>query len=190
MATRTEKNDSSDIEDLKAERRTRRADSPISLEGFLPALVNRLAAQLVAAFTREIEKYGISVPEWRVLVALDERSPLRLTELADKTSIELSTLSRLIRRLDQRGLCRVDPYGRDQRAGTIELHSSGKQLLSKLLPIGKEYEAALVAGMSSKDIEFCRQALRRFHANLAAYLIDRSSTSSMKDTASGRRRRS
>ena len=147
--------------------------STISLNDFIPALVNRLAACLVSAFAKEIEDFGISVSEWRVLLALDERSPYRLTELADVTSIDVSTLSRLVRRLDERQLCLVEIYGRDKRIATIELSPSGRKLLSSLLPIGRAYEKALIEGMPAEEIMLCQKTLRLLYGNLRNFLDQR-----------------
>ena len=52
--------------------------------------------RLVAAFSHEAEKFGLSVPMWRVLAVLAEDGEQRQIDVAQRTSIDASTLSRLM----------------------------------------------------------------------------------------------
>ena len=69
------------------------------LTGFLPYLVNRAGALMAREFARALEPLGIGLNEWRVLAALLAQDDLRMSELADMTSIDRTTLSRLAGRM-------------------------------------------------------------------------------------------
>lgn len=146
---------------------------PISLASFVPSKVNVLATQLTAAFSREIEPHGIAVAEWRVLIALQEASPSRLSDLSQATQIDLSTLSRLVRRLESRALCTIEVAGRDRRIGTISLASAGRKLLATLLPIGRAFEDGMLAGLTPSERRACAALLDRLRSNLALFLADK-----------------
>ena len=49
------------------------ADAPLRLEEFLPYRLNVLASLVSQALSRiYVERYGLGVPEWRVLVTLGQ----------------------------------------------------------------------------------------------------------------------
>lgn len=155
-----------------AQARKRIAHEPISLDIFVPSQVNMLATQLTAAFSRETERHGITVSEWRVLIALDALSPQRLSDLAALTHLDLSTLSRLVRRLEARKLCRIEAMGRDQRIGNISLDRGGRTLLAALMPVGRAFEEGMLSGMNATERKACLAMLRQLSSNLGAFLAE------------------
>ena len=150
----------------------RATHQPILLGAFVPSQVNMLATQLTAAFSRETERHGITVSEWRVLIALDAVSPQRLSDLAALTHLDLSTLSRLVRRLEARKLCRVEAMGRDRRIGNIGLDRAGRTLLAALVPVGRAFEEGMLSGMNATERKACLALLRKLSANLGDFLIE------------------
>lgn len=144
--------------------------TPIIIETFVPSKVNILATQLTAAFTREIEPYGLSVWDWRVLLTLDGEASMRLSDLSQRTRIDLSTLSRLVRRLEARGLCEIEVTGRDRRVGAISVAAQGRKILASLVPIGQAFEEGMLAGMSEDERAACRTMLDRLRDNLEGFL--------------------
>ena len=80
----------------------------LRLDDYLPYLINRVGVSLASRFSAILRRDGISLPDWRVLAALRERNGQRLTELACRTSIEISTLSRLVGSLEASGLVTRD----------------------------------------------------------------------------------
>jgi DNA-binding MarR family transcriptional regulator len=77
----------------------------LQLDDFLPYLINRVAVALVARFSeRALARHQVTIDVWRVLAALSNNGRQRQVDLAGLTSIETSTLSRLVTRLVRRGL--------------------------------------------------------------------------------------
>ena len=66
------------------------------LDSYLPYLLNRAGARIAAAFGEEMRPLGASLQIWRVLAALRESDGRRMGELSKTTSIEVSTLTRLV----------------------------------------------------------------------------------------------
>src|SRR5438046_9211134 len=69
----------------------------------LPYLLNRVGVQMGELFSRRIAGYGVTLPMYRVMAALWETADQRLGDLAAMTTIELSTLSRLVAEMNRRG---------------------------------------------------------------------------------------
>ena len=75
-----------------------------------------------------LEPLGLTHPQYLVMLALWEESPLRVSEIARRLSLEPATLSPLLKRLESAGLVarRRDPD--DERAVTVGLTPSGRRL--------------------------------------------------------------
>lgn len=101
----------------------------------LLALENQVCFALAVASRRVIGLYrpllepmGLTHPQYLVMLALWQREPLTVKELADTLSLESATLSPLLKRLEATGyLTRTrDPH--DERTLRLHLTSEGRAL--------------------------------------------------------------
>jgi DNA-binding MarR family transcriptional regulator len=145
------------------------ARSRLDLSDYLPYLVNRVGAALVARFTADaLEPHGLSIVMWRVLVTLSQLGPLRQIDLAEQTSIDVSTLSRLVTRLGQKGLVTRARSTNSNREVTVRVTPKTEALMAELIPIARRLERRAIAGLSARELKAAKDALRRIHANLSA----------------------
>src|SRR5438874_13282654 len=81
-------------------------DSRLDLFRFVPFRLNRLAAEVSAALAIEYqERYGLDIPEWRVLATLGFRhDPCSAQYVSDCTRTHKSTISRAVTALLKRRL--------------------------------------------------------------------------------------
>jgi MarR family transcriptional regulator, organic hydroperoxide resistance regulator len=142
--------------------------TPLKLDLYLPYLINRAGVSLAIRFSGALRKAGITLQDWRVLAALREHDGQRLTELASRTSIEVSTLSRLVGGLEANGLVSRNRDSGDARAIAIRLTSAGEAVTVMLTPSAAELERLAVAGLSDADIAQLKNLLHRIYGNLAA----------------------
>ncbi len=141
--------------------------SPLDLAEHLPYLVNRVGSALVERFSTDaLAKAGLSIASWRVLAVLSTNGTLRQTDLAEMTSIEVSTLSRLITRLVRDRLVRRTRSRADNREVAVALTHKARLLLSRLIPVAAGLETAATRGLARRDLTTLRRALRQMHANL------------------------
>lgn len=136
------------------------------LDSYLPYLLNRAGARIAAAFGEEVRPLGATLQIWRVLAALRERDGRRMGDLALTTSIEMSTLTRLVDAMEKKGLVarRRDPE--DARAVVLYAASAGRRLTTQLLPIAARYEKVALCGFAPKEADQLKEALRRLYANM------------------------
>lgn len=146
------------------------ADSaaPLRLDDYLPYLINRAGIALATRFSVVLRREGLSLPEWRVLAALRERNGQRLTELACRTSIEISTLSRLVGSLEGNGLVTRDRDAEDARAIAIRLSPAGEALSARLTPVAQNLEKTALTGLSEAECQQMKALLNRIFDNLEA----------------------
>jgi DNA-binding MarR family transcriptional regulator len=142
--------------------------APLQLDRYLPYLINRVGVSLAMRFSTALRQAGITLQDWRVLAALREQDGQRLTELAQRTSIEVSTLSRLVGGLEVSGLVSRNRNSGDARAIAIRLTAAGAAVTATLTPAAQQLETIAVTGLSQAEIVQLKSLLGRIYANLAA----------------------
>ncbi len=138
----------------------------IELSDYLPYLINRVGSALVARYEVELKRYGLSIAMWRVMVALSHGGSQRQIDIAEMTSIDVSTLSRLVTRMIRMGIVSRTRSDTNNREVTVELTAKGRAQLNRLVPIGRAMEQEAVAGLSGADLAATRAALRHMYDNL------------------------
>lgn len=145
------------------------ADRPhIDLSDYLPYLVNRIGAAFVSGYEPVLAPHGVSIAMWRVLAGLSTHGRQRQIDVAESTSIDVSTMSRLITRLVSLGLVSRTRSDTNNREVSVELTPQGRALVNRLIPRARELEAAAVAGIPAADLAITRDTLRRMYRNMAA----------------------
>jgi DNA-binding MarR family transcriptional regulator len=141
----------------------------LDLARYFPYLINRVGAVFVTDFTRDaLAPEELTIVMWRVLAALSNNGGQRQTDLAAMTSIEVSTLSRVVARLLKRGLITRQRSRADNREVAVTLSARGKMLVQRLIPIARAHEEKATGKLSASDLEVARRVLRVMYGNLAA----------------------
>ena len=140
----------------------------LDLGNYLPYLINRVGFALVESFTEDaLKAHDLSIDMWRVLAALSNNGGQRQVDLAGLTSIDASTLSRLVSRLVRLGLVTRSRSERSSREVVVALSSKGRALVQRLIPIAKKLEQKASAGLSAKDLAAVKRLLSRMYDNFA-----------------------
>lgn len=94
-----------------------------------------MVSELQVAMNRQLQRdCGLSLSDYDVLVALAERAPQRMNQLADALSWEQSRLSHQLRRMRERGLVARHGSDSDRRGATVELTDAGRAALEAAAP--------------------------------------------------------
>ena len=101
-----------------------------------------------------------------VLTVLWRSGPLRHTTLAERLSLDASTVSRKVRYLEERQLVTVTPDRHDARARQVELLPAGANALEKLLDRRRDIIAGVLHGWTSEERDRLRSLLIRFNHDL------------------------
>ena len=111
-----------------------------------------VASRTVISLYRPLrEPMGLTHPQYLVMLALWEDEPLRVSELADRLSLEPATLSPLLKRLESAGLVtrRRDPH--DERAVAVGLTPAGRRLRARAERIPPAVMARLGIGLTELE---------------------------------------
>ncbi|MBV8412726.1 MAG: MarR family transcriptional regulator [Alphaproteobacteria bacterium] len=138
------------------------------LESYLPYLLNRAGTRIAVSFSERVRPLGATLQMWRVLAALRERDGRRMGDLSTTTSIEVSTLTRLVDSMEVKRLVVRRRAPEDARAVTLYVTPAGRRLTERIVPIAEHYEDAALAGFTAIEAERLKLALRRLYANMEA----------------------
>lgn len=136
------------------------------LRNYLPYLLNRVGFAVTDAFSESLAEASLTVPSWRVLAVLMHEGTIRIGELAELTSIELSTLSRLINALQRRGLVARKTAKEDARVVNVALTARGRGVVQRLLPAAVDLEDRLVSGIPAGEIAELKRLLDKLYVNI------------------------
>lgn len=143
----------------------------LPLQEFIPyklaVVANRLSQSIGALFE---ERYGIQIPEWRILMALHSCGPLAPNEVVEHTSMDKARVSRAQRRLAELDLIAVRDDPRDGRRLVLFLTRKGTGMCAAIIPAARETEAWFLSVLPAGE----RQALDRALTRLLARSRERS----------------
>ena len=127
--------------------------STLDLFKFVPFRLNRLAAEVSAALSSEYrERYGLDIPEWRVLATLGFRDDACTAQyIAHCTRTHKSTISRAVTALMQRQMVERVENEDDRREFALRMTRKGKALYQKLIPGLLRREREILSCLSAKE---------------------------------------
>jgi len=140
----------------------------LDLGNYLPYLINRVGFALVDSFSQTLKPHQLSIDMWRVLAALSNNGGQRQVDLSGMTSIDASTMSRLVSRLIRQGLVTRSRSETSSREVVVALSPKGRALVQRLIPVALKLEQIASAGLPAKDLTVVKRLLRQIYGNLAA----------------------
>ena len=131
-----------------AEKRSR-----LDLFRFVPFRLNRLAAEVSAALSSEYqERYGLDIPEWRVLATLGFRNDACSAQyIAHCTRTHKSTISRAVTALMKRQLVERVENEDDRREFRLRMTQKGNALYEELIPRLLRREQEILSCLSVQE---------------------------------------
>src|SRR5206468_12817951 len=150
--------------DESAAKRSARLD----LFKFVPFRLNRLAAEVSSALAVEYgERYGLDIPEWRVLATLGFRKDACSAQyVAECTRTHKSTISRAVTALMQRGFIERVENENDRREFRLRLTRKGRALYEELFPRLLQREQEILACLSAQERRDFATLLTKLEASL------------------------
>ena len=118
------------------------------------------ARNVVTIYRPVLEPLGLTHPQYLVMLALWERAPRSLAELADELAMEPATLSPLVKRLEAQGRVVRARSAHDERVLEIQLTPTGHALKESALEVPAQIMARV--GMDVEAVGALRDALDRF----------------------------
>jgi DNA-binding MarR family transcriptional regulator len=133
----------------------------------VPFLVTRLA-NMMNGWHADFRKLGLSVLSVRVMAVLSLNGGATVGELAEATSIDQSTLSHILRRLERQKLVQKTRQDHDNRSVKVSTTAKGRVLAKKCHATAVKHDRLLTRGLPASEVRALKSALHQLYANVKA----------------------
>src|SRR4051812_18564782 len=128
-------------------------------------LINRLRVEMIDALDRELSKFDISAPQLIVLASVASKEADSAAGLCKSISYDPGAMTRMIDRLELKGLIRRVPNPDDRRAMNLELTTAGKALYPQLLLAKETVQSQFLRGFDKNEVRVLETFLDRMLDN-------------------------
>ena len=131
----------------------------------LGRLLGRVKMEMGEAIDRELAPFDISAAQFVILVALATGEADSASALCKGISYDPGAMTRMIDRLEQKGLIRRSDHPDDRRRVGLELTAEGKAVYPKLLAATVTVQNRFLRGFSKTEVRQLESLLKRMLAN-------------------------
>jgi DNA-binding MarR family transcriptional regulator len=143
-------------------------DTPPRLADFLPYLLSVTSNAVSNRIADEYRaRFGLKIPEWRVMAILGDAGPRTQRALVGATRMDKVAVNRACKELEERRLAARSPNAQDGRSHHLELTASGQAMHGQIMPLALEMERRLFAGLSAAEQDQFKQLLARVAGQVA-----------------------
>jgi DNA-binding MarR family transcriptional regulator len=136
------------------------------LRDTMPFYFVQISGFLSDIFNQSLAEFDITIPMYRVLVALQDGHSRMLNQIAQTLDVEQSTLSRQITTMVKSGLVSRTRPDENGRIVQIEITAHGRDVVEKMIPVAQNLEMLAIGDCSAEEIEETKRVLRKIHANV------------------------
>ena len=147
---------------------TDQARTEYGYHDFLPAEVFKLGRDLRTAIDRELAPLGITTQQAALLLVARLHGGRGAAHLADPLGTDTAGMTRLLDRLEAKGLVTRHASPLDRRSLVIAPTEAGKALIPELISAFRRANDNLLQGVAGEEIEQFWSTIRRLRANLRA----------------------
>ena len=127
--------------------------------------INRVRIELIDALDRELSRFDITAPQLIVLASVANKEADSASSLCKSISYDPGAMTRMIDRLEQKGLVRSLPKAEDRRATNLEITTAGRALYPQLLAAKEAVAAQFLRGFSTDEVHVLETLLNRMLDN-------------------------
>ena len=147
--------------------------APLKLEHFLPYQLNVVSSLVSQALSRVYaERYGIGVPEWRVLVTLGQYGVMTAKTIGAHTHMHKTKVSRAVALMEKRRLVARRANRNDKREAFLSLTSAGRAMYEEIAPHAVDFARRLTEILTPGDRDAFNRALAQITARSAQLVAE------------------
>jgi len=127
-------------------------DARLDLDHFLPYRLSVLTNRVSSAIARHYaDRFGMTIPEWRVMAVLGQGGELSAREVAQRTAMDKVQVSRAVASLVTAKRVQRQADGTDGRVSRLSLTRKGSAIYDEIVPLALHLEELLLAPLSSAE---------------------------------------
>ncbi len=144
-----------------------------SPEGYQPEesvgyLMRMILTEVKQQIDRELEACGLTHAQWVPLLKLYMGQASTVAEVARCSELDAGATTRLLDRLEKKGLCKRVRSTEDRRVVQVELTPEGEAAIADVPGVLSEVMNAHLAGFTAEEWQTLKNYLRRILANAQA----------------------
>jgi len=130
-------------------------------------LIARTAGRYAIDMENALRVIDMDLASWRALMIVSEDNPSGVSEIADRAVMRLSTMTRVVQRLNKRGLLKVSRRRGDARVTEAYITPAGERAVSHVREVASRLYKIAFHDLTASEIETLNSLLRRIFANLS-----------------------
>ena len=138
---------------------------PHPVEQHLGYQMRRIVTLLGSHIDRQVEPLGLTDAQWKPLLRLLLDQPGTVAALARVCQLDAGGMTRLLDRLEAKGLVRRERSVEDRRVVNLELTDEGRAAAQQLPAVLQGLQQSLLQGFSADEEMQLRSYLARLYAN-------------------------
>ena len=124
----------------------------LDLDRFVPYRLSVLTNRVSGAIARHYsERFGLSIPEWRVMAVLGQTPGLSAREVSERTAMDKVQVSRAVAELMRRRRVARSGDARDGRVSRLSLTKPGQAIYDEIVPLALHLEELLLSALSGEE---------------------------------------
>jgi len=140
-------------------------DARLDLDHFLPYRLSVLTNRVSSAIARHYaDRFGMTIPEWRVMAVLGQGGELSAREVAQRTAMDKVQVSRAVASLVTAKRVQRQADGTDGRVSRLSLTRKGSAIYDEIVPLALDLEAQFLDALTPGE----RVSLDKLLTKLAA----------------------
>ncbi len=144
---------------------------PDAFDENLNIRVNRLASKLSLLMQRRATSpLGISAPEARILINLARYGDSHLRRLSRNTSLDASHISKVMPKMERKGLISRSKDTQDKRLVLFSLTEKGREVFGEIWPHANSFARGVRGLFDDDEFKIIRDGLDRINSHIDALL--------------------
>ena len=132
------------------------------LSDFLPYRLSITSNAVSGRIAQEYRsRFGLSIPEWRVMAVLGDAGGRTQRDLTRLTVMDKVAVNRACKGLEERALVEREPNASDGRSHLLQLTAAGMEMHGQIMPLALEMERRLFSNFSEEEVASFRSLLGR-----------------------------
>ncbi len=133
----------------------------LELDRFLPyrlsVLSNTVSTAIAGAYQ---QRFGLTIPEWRVIAVLAMSPGLSAAQVAQRTAMDKVAVSRAVASLLKHRRIARQTARTDRRRSRLKLAPAGQRVYAQVVPFALAYERELIAPLTARERDTLDRAVR------------------------------
>jgi len=124
----------------------------LDLDRFLPYRLSVLSNRVSDAIARQYsDRFGLSIPEWRVMAVLGGTPGLSARDVAERTAMDKVQVSRAVESLAREGRVARAADAEDGRVARLSLTSKGRAIYDEVVPLALHLEEIFLSALKPDE---------------------------------------